>query len=569
MHAVNVFLTVVSLTFLTVIPSTVATGHSFNQCMFQTDCASGFSCYEYKVSQNAFVFCSLDGTDECFCLPFANIARPTTCNDTADCKSPFEACAKDGTSSYCTSCDALLTNSTVFDLTLINANETKCTSVPTITPSPAPPAKVQAFNDDYCTYFDSECEFCGDRYNFLCSPQSAWCTCLIDTVACESSADCIDLQNTVCVSDIETGNQTCVACTRVGQDVRLKPLDSVGEACKTVPPRRGVDMPHGPNGFTADACWSSLQCQPGRRCASGLLGDPRTIFCDEVDNAVNSRAACMCMPAKFKTCTSATDCDQGEACATVENQQSPTCISANIARAYRARLMRIVYDAVNPTPEITAKLTYEECKYDWDCKSPRRCKHVADTDTFGGCAGREACECEPLYLEPCDNSGDCEQGESCASVEGSQMGSFCAADSAIAADWTLLVVDEAYETGDVTGEPEAAPEGLTGDRCSQSDDCAGRRICRHVTESGTMQCNGRAGCTCAYGDGEDGMCDRNMQCSSGERCMVVKDAVRTTNGTCLSEWAVTNDRRSRYIEMNTTTTMEGVVMSSPMPSPGF
>lgn len=545
----------IALTLLTTLRIAHATGLSFDACTGQTQCADGYACYFYSSEEERYLFC-LVGVDisNCYCLPITQNPLPS-CTQASDCADARETCAEDNNSNkFCASCTALTQEQVPFNL-MVAADDNTCDAAPTRAPNPSPTPVGQPDRHlhDFCGFDSPKClpldeikTHCLSKTEpmggFNCQPNLARCECVGPHILCNSSTDCP--QGNVCATDVHRQNTSCISCLRVGQDVFLSPLDDTARDCKSTFVDASAQYPHGPNGFELDSCRSDAQCQAPRACLyrirSHLRGEE---FRPCPDTEVSS---CACWSRPDRTfCASSDECVVGELCATYPKIANPTCISAALVQVGGLARNKVLGNRALPTPTGEPALSQDACRYDWDCASPRRCHHVSDTYRYGECAGREPCVCERILPMPCEISADCDDGETCAKIIGSNVGSFCVAASVVTADRFLQAVG-AESVEDPEENPVSTSSGLTGDDCKTNDDCIEPRICRHITEAGGLLCKGRRGCTCELV--LEVQCEKSSECVKGEQCVEIMQDVRPSrNGTCRSEDAVENDRLSRYI----------------------
>lgn len=526
----------------------------------------------------------------CNCLPFDG---RVLCATSEDCPEG-EVCAvqhEQESAATCVSCFAL-GDATWFGFDVKDEDDTTCNSLPTPAPSPTatPSARPSPSTYAYDLCFGGiECDdgsFCGHAIHAdtVCESKDTKCICTpYPHTPCSDSSPCP--QGTACIDDARNATRYCAGCVAIAQRAEYLPVDERGVRCKermnSVKPLTSV-YPIAPNGFTLDVCYTDAMCAGDRICVEGRKLE--TLMRCPLNATTNY---CMCYPpGKSVPCSSSEECEPGELCATTPGLSFTLCYSSNLllygTGPAGAKIRGSTIPATSPgdieehgSDGGVKGLTGAWCKYDWHCAEPRRCRHVTE-NTFGACAGRRTCICEPLVPTRCTQSEDCDAGEACAKIVDTRIEPTCRNVTAVISDplyefvesGTATAPSEPAETADeVTEDAEAEAEAsplptsgsrLSGEPCGQGADCDSG-ICRHAAER-AGECAGRKGCRCVAALDPAAGCVENSECEPGELCAVVIDQViALVPAFCLSA-RVLAARRDLYVEYATT-------LISPSPSP--
>lgn len=420
---------------------------------------------------------------------------------------------------------------------------------------------------------------------YRCSQDSTMCTCLIvesgssssssssstddvpsrDIIAlegCSSNADCTPARE-ACAWEVQLERNLCASCDAIEQSPYLVLNDtSKCDALYTIQPRRSSPSRSvlSPNGRTFDKCEDDVQCTNGRKCmrfATFSTGDPssfdpsQVVPCSQpLPSSSSDPPFCFCRPEELKECRFGSDCHRGETCATSERVGAErNCVSN--------RLLSIIS---NNNFEVHGRRrdngggsgrTWDKCRFDWDCKEPRRCTSLAES--FGGCAGRKSCICRGVNDRPCATDSDCTDAnesdddddgkEVCVNYIDSYTTPFCVSVKGLDRYPYIARVDDDDE--EASSMPTPIPTyaiGLTDDPCLTDNDCVTPRKCMHNIQY-TGSCDGRRFCECRFGlqDGKrvvDTCRYTTQDCVPGEVCVADKGAVPLSlSKFCVSEAA--------------------------------
>lgn len=388
-------------------------------------------------------------------------------------------------------------------------------------------------------------------------------------LSCSSSVDCG--VNEVCAYSCITEQPFCVSCSILSRDSTYTPVNAVASTAvcgATFTPPPPPDYLVASNGANYDQCSLDAQCRDDRVCVKKSDSSPCELGSEE--------GFCMCMPPIKDICSSSEDCARDELCGEVLDEltgkvKDTTCLSKRILHLLHNSNVRPVNPAdmapgggeadkesgdghavyTGDFDDVGTGLAFDECKYDWDCAGSRRCTHA--TGSYGGCAGRRACTCKPLFRPPCTQVADCPDGETCANVPDARTRNLCISKAALPNLWPNVAISE-LDSFDAVDVPPGT--GLVSDACKLDSDCKGARVCVHATEW-FAACNGRRACSCEeYVDGRLGVtCLSEDDCTDGELCFRSLDNT-DRKGTCISPNFRSDVRARKYEVINETPTLE-------------
>lgn len=523
--------------------------HTLERCTSIDSCAGLRICLG-RNAQRTVVSCPSPNTPNCFCAPQSAFID---CTHDTDCPT-HETCVTSSRTDrqLCVGCNALLENipGRIYKRVNHETSMRKC-NVEQRVPcgrsldfcSPTKPC-LPRLN-------------CVDRINesvvFLCSSQSSACRCEPGAgqqffTPCSNNNNKKNNNNKcpyreTCTYATVNNVNACLSCDVARTDLFFR---SHLQSCAAVTPRPNPSYQISPNGLSFDLCDANLLCIGSRRCrqyvdvSKPVLGTKR---CAGLDNTL-----CFCEPKNLQSCKTSNDCSQrGELCATIPRLGlKHTCVSAALIQSVPKR-RRTVFGTVQHqfigNKHIGHKVTGDQCKFDWDCLSPRRCTHLRDV--FGGCAGRDACTCEPLQRQLCTTDSDCFRDEKCVNYVDGKTRPFCLSNSVVSKN--VNIQGPWFKRPIHTAVPVA---GLTGDPCRTQMDCRGKmRSCQHANEV-AGGCRNRAFCFCQSEKkkGNGNGCKMSSECEQGEICVIVKDEFPRTP-TCLSKRAVSLEFPKIYVEV--------------------
>lgn len=355
---------------------------------------------------------------------------------------------------------------------------------------------------------------CGDSGVCRCEPRDSG-----NPKPCDSSRDCPSRE--VCATNERENETVCTACDIARADISFKPFSL--RKCRRISRRPFPKYPSSSNGRNFDLCANSVMCDGGRSCVKFRdILNPEMGFqhCSSINEL------CFCYKGGQK-CQASSECAIGENCADVKRLGvTKECVSIALLESIASSEFTRYGDRGVPQGN---GLTGVGCKYDWDCKRPRRCTHVSDI--FGGCAGRRSCTCEPLLRQVCSTKSGCPAGETCVNYADAATRPFCISRPVESSNRDLVPVNSLK-----IPSPKPLRDGLSLDPCRSDSDCLGSRRCEHVTES-AGGCNGRRSCVCKA---VSNRCQKSSNCDNGEVCARIMDQFPLT-GFCASREAVTDD----------------------------
>lgn len=543
-HTVNIIMSFVQLLrryrpvrtshilFLPILLTLLASSHhaartgahkrQFEYCDSDTQCDEPLSCRpisrRHRLPRpncsNADVYC------ECTKTPFYD-----RCHSSADCH-PREACAQLNTtgSTLCVGCTAVVNEPLRFRP--VEPGLSQCGLRPVAANATPEPAGVLGLAFDFCAP-DVACAegyLCLADGDHACSLWDTACSCkMTNPSVCEIPEECPDGET--CAMYTKFGLNMCMSCSAVQWSISAHLL--ISSKCDHIPEHPVPDYAPGPNGLALDPCRTDLLCAPGSVCRNAY--GPCTV---EGTN-------CLCMPVVPVQCRASVGCQRGEVCARLSD--GDTCVSLNAVN-FLGRKAPYAIGVVPSQPPLPkgAGLSDDICKYDWDCVAPRRCTHREDA--FGGCAGRRACQCKPLYPMGCKRDIDCSEGERCTNIRDALSRPFCTSARALNLDADVISLSDLAVPA--TPQPWHV-DSLTYDRCRWDQDCkvhtSGRRYCRHLSED-IDWCKGRASCFCRVGEPQ--LCEASDDCPDGEACARVVDGLLRKE--CRSLRAISDDSLVEY-----------------------
>lgn len=510
---------------------------TLESCESDESCAASLRCLG-RTSDGEIGLCPNPGIPNCLCAPLGAFVD---CNKDSDCPQ-LEGCAVSPRSGrkICTGCGLIVDKSKNY--VSADPSSNKCSQ-------PAPPCgrTLDFCSGDFPCFSPLQCIDSNQGRNFLCGDNGP-CKCeppqSQPLQSCASRSDCPARET--CAEDTRTGVLKCISCDVAQNDFNyiVKP----GDVCNGVAPRPNPSYPPSSNGLTFDLCASDLMCQGGRTCKQFIdISAPL----DGVKPCSSRNELCFCHSG-VKSCENSYDCPTGEVCADADRiGVFKGCVSA-------ALLATIPKDEFNirgqrPVPDGFGR-TGQKCKFDWECKSPRRCTHMADT--YGDCAGREACTCEPLFRQVCSTDSDCPTaGERCVNYIDGLTQPFCIFEQAANQDPSLKAPGFKRSTSN-----KIPGNGNTLDPCRDDTDCKGSRTCQHRNEE-RRSCNNRELCVCKPSTFKK--CKKSADCGSFmEVCALIKDSIPAT-GMCTSR-RVVNDNANNLVEINPRLPLKRSISSSNM-----
>lgn len=437
------------------------------------------------------------------------------------------------------------------------------------------------FSEDFC----SPTMPCDDAYKcvsevdgrfFQCDWESIRCKCLksdankplfvVERKSCTADDDCDERE--VCATFTTRNEQYCVSCdfARLSHDIvpqnfsQPSKCDAPGFEKRPTP----ISYVEGPNGLSIDRCLSDKHCIGDRRCMAFELKNGKTKLSkcsDRVDKQ------CFCNPEKLQGCTTGSNCTLGESCMTGSFQNfelNKKCVSNALFEVLSSRFYEVEGErARSPNGR---GLNDDQCKYDWNCTSPRRCTHAVDV--YGRCAGREGCRCKPLINPACTKNNDCASGENCVSAVDAPFEPYCMSQIAMRNNPYLFQINDVrLAAGVPTPIPLGFSNGLTGDPCFDTSDCVAPRMCYHRFDlpviTDRTRCDGSVrNCLCKLPQGIEHNCTLSKDCAdSREACIMYKDEV-PPNRRCMSALAIDANANSG-IQIQ----VEFGARQSPLPSP--
>lgn len=358
------------------------------------------------------------------------------------------------------------------------------------------------------------------------------CACLpptlascVDTDSCITGEVCVDLDPPVCLS---------------AESFR----DFISGA-EIIPPR---------GGFTGDDCSVTDDCRGTRFCANFDSGCP---------DICSQDVSCFCLPEDgLTTCENDTQCELGETCAAIDEDNGSICVSISIApntsndtQSTSAPSTTVEIVDTTTSPFVTLEpspappfnsgnccnngFTGDTCTSDMDCRGARDCLDSAGSGSPNGCPPSEFCICVPRTFTFCADSSDCESGELCTSVDAT-------ADTFCVSEELVENADELEEVGSQGSNPpnpespsvntDCCNDGFTFDRCTSSADCRGDRDCLEDGMELPISCTGNSfSCVCLPPGPL--LCLDSSVCEAGEVCSSVPGTVVTV---CVSKDVVEN-----------------------------
>lgn len=499
---------------------------TYERCKRSTDCANVFetTCSAVNKAGN-LIDCPPEDDDhlkkKCRCIPFEN----HYCNKNDDCLD-HEYCARSTLSGgrICVGCLNARERPLVFIPVEKEVLKERCT----------PPHAQCGHTADFCSptmpcETGFACLSSSSNFTGPCRWYHVGCKCYSTGLAlggpvlkgCSEDAHCTHRRET-CAWNTKTNKNVCVSCDTARQSYHLvlndtSHCDQFGWLRK--PPANYVE---GPNGRTYDFCSEDSHCTGDRKCKqSKRLRNFRNL--DPCDRELNS--LCFCAPDKLARCQSARDCERGESCVySKEYNLFENCASNAQVDFFSSD--KYTLTGKNWRTGTGNGTNGEPCMFDWDCASPRRCTHVLDS--FGGCAGRQPCECKPLVTPPCSKHFHCDRNEWCAKTIDAFGDPHCISKEKVKMhEYLLPFSDPGLKPASPTPIPPEDSNGLTEDPCLEDSDCVSPRRCIHRSQSFSgSSCDGtRRFCRCYPPSRFDAACFKSFDCSRGELCAAYKDSV--------------------------------------------
>lgn len=419
--------------------------------------------------------------------------------------------------------------------------------------------------------------------DFTCSSESTSCRCNQRATASSSTygdyavKKCsLDQQCTkndvepreACANHTYSNMLYCTSCDviRTSHNIIFANLDANEFKCanttKRDPPMSYVE---GPNGRPMDRCQTDSQCTGNSTCVEQKREEEKPTKYLPCGGA--SSKLCYCRPDTFTSCSKLSDCNRGETCTTIENfNVTEGCVSNAFLDAVSGDGYQVIGKRGHTVDG--PKLTYDACKYDWNCKSPRRCTHLADSFLYGHCAGRKSCVCKPLVTPACASDADCEDGEKCATILDARSEPLCISRDALKNSTEYVPVGNVVAAVP-TPIDASNSTGYAGEACLSDTDCAAGRFCHHITEfpnNATDHCaNNRRNCICKIRIDKLESCTSSMNCTYNEVCTMYEDTFPAF-GSCVSARLVDDGGLQGRVELGERPTgpPESV---SPVPSP--
>lgn len=558
-----VFLPLLAVTITILSPQVhaVCRNRTLDNCRVNDDCIDTQKCLGRTTDTNEIALCN-KFIPECFCSPLTGYS---SCTVNSDC--PLgEACAKSSRTQnkICVGCQ------TIGDVKVRKfmplkpkAAKIYCKKTPRrcartldfCSPS------IQCGRGLYCVDIDRR----GIVYE--CSKESSSCQChrlnpkLTNVVqtSCKSQEDCSGRE--MCAMDLSRGQgfSTCTSCAVSKYNIMIAPVSGNGKKSKKCQRFKSSipNYPPGANGLAYDKCDHDVQClQPNRCVQFKVKASPKSGLKPCVDSSKN---LCFCRRyAKPPTCRFTSDCRLGEAC--VDSPRvgvTKSCVSVAFLAINKRADYKLYGNTPPPQRHSTTTTTTtaggigaaangaygDTCRFDWQCKAPRRCTHLAD-ETYGECAGRAACKCKPLYPKLCTKHLECDHpNELCVTYIDSSVASFCYSRSALKTSTTLISISLLSSLPKPMAAPTKPPgNGYTRDPCGVNAHCVAPRLCTHVTEGRYGQCNNRRGCMCKLPPPKQASnrCMKSAECVAQEVCVRYKGAF-PRNGECTSRYVFSTD----------------------------
>lgn len=497
--------TVILLLSTLALPSHACNNQTLEECSSEESCSGNRVCLGRNQNTD-LVPCPAPNTPQCFCAPPGVFL---SCKLDSDCPQN-EGCAMSPRTGrqLCVGCKAIAEKSRNFQL--VDLESTKCSQ----------PRMPCARTLDFCS-LSRPCVprlQCVDRIDkntaFLCSSGSTACRCEPPRgqqffTPCDDPTQCPHRETCTFVTTSHVN--ACISCDIAKRDIFFK---GMLQTCKDLTPRPDPKYIRSSNGLNFDLCIDSIMCSQKRACMQFKdISTPSNGFekCSSIDNL------CFCNGPTKTLCESASNCQQGETCATVPRiGVTKECVSLALLETIPSNSFMVFGEKEERKGN---GVTGDACRFDWDCRSARRCTHT--TDKFGGCAGRRACTCEPLLRDMCQTDSDCNMDEKCVNFVDGKTRPFCLSTAVVSK--TPDIQGPAFMSQPATPVPG---NGLTGDACRDHIDCNGSRSCQHANEI-SGGCKGRGYCFCQAEF--DNNCSQSADCEDGEVCTQIKDSCSQGN----------------------------------------
>lgn len=390
-----------------------------------------------------------------------------------------------------------------------------------------------------CVFLSNE-DANGKEYE--CVPEGP-CQCLPakgQLEKCATSDECPSQE--ICATNVVNNIKFCASCQAVRNDRTLIVDEKENAKCGDVETYAPPYYAPSSNGLSYDLCSDDVQCAGSRTCVRFRRKEKPedgVMPCEPSGSGL-----CFCKEADDQgECATSSACPTGEACTDVPRLLAKRkCISLGVLAALPQDASTVHGEPAHAALEEGTNMTGDPCRFDWDCRSPRRCTHP--TGAFGGCAGRRACTCEPLTCPPCLADASCDEGEACVRTAGGKSDLRCVSAAVVTSTESLWppAHDDAESQASLSATLVPG-DGLVGAPCREDADCSRDALsCQHSEEWGPG-CAGRPSCVCKHIVSEDGQlrevhtpCEETADCSQGEVCTAVVDAVPQTPF-CLSRYA--------------------------------
>ncbi|KAI0557333.1 hypothetical protein FGB62_317g03 [Gracilaria domingensis] len=232
-------------------------------------------------------------------------------------------------------------------------------------------------------------------------------TCTSDD-DCDAGESCKDLNGNdrkMCIS-----NESPFADTQVEPDADEPDLDEEGS-----PGEADTSLTSTGSKLNLEECFESSECAQERQCFAPVGDEARECDCG------------VCWPADL-TCTSDAECDAGESCTAFNEDNVTICASneilSNTGDAELGADEPDLDEEESPTGETSStstgdKLNFELCSASSECTGDRVCFTEVDGIVME-CFGQDGCRCFSFSNPACFSGNDCEEGESCVMLEGSE-----------------------------------------------------------------------------------------------------------------------------------------------------
>lgn len=509
---------VYAATFCVYLVSILGERNTFDFCTSKSDCRETLLCM-YSTTNGLRDLCPSSPSSATLCRCEPTYGSAVVCDSDNSTCARGEGCGIFSKKKMCISCTVLLNGTEKY----VPINDKVCTNSPSPVPSATRSPGPLRLAFDFC----SPEEGCMEDYSCLtpenenCLASHGQCNCFRKNLTYTTCKDVSECERTgeTCAINTKYGFSACVSCNHVSQTTFFIPVHENDTSCLNNTHLPFPDYPMSSDGNTGDFCKNPIQCQGSRAC----IEYPNNSTCKN-----NYFSACQCWDIYNgpSNCSMESPiCPPGEICALSKTTGLTHCYSANyMARDAQGEDQLFILYGQYPNHKMG--LAGDLCKTNWDCEETLQCTHLSETG--GGCAGREACKCQPLVYKPCASDIQCHENEVCVRYPGAKSNAFCYSSDAADNQTTLIGVKSPVPS------PFTSGSGWQGDRCITSDDCQnsdGRnRTCRHMTEEYGRCQGGRPGCVCKF----DLKCSLSYDCGEGEVCVAFVDTIQT-HGKCISK----------------------------------